>query len=184
MNQNEKIIDSHNNEAKEWLYALKNIDPDTKELADLYFERGKSYDLVENYEKAESFYSLAIELNPFEAEYFHWRGGVNLLRGLRDKAFQDLNIALKLYSQLICLVPHSATPFINRAMVYVTALHFAEAIWDLNSATGLDGQDRRKLIKELHLLNRAPEEKQLENIKLRRAYILQSGNIFEVNING
>jgi tetratricopeptide (TPR) repeat protein len=66
------------------------------QTAESYFEEGRKYSESKNYAMAQISFSMAIQLNPYEWNYYQRRSWVLYETKSYEKALEDINMALKL----------------------------------------------------------------------------------------
>ncbi|QDU78447.1 lipoprotein NlpI [Polystyrenella longa] len=96
-----------------------------------FFERGKLLDALGQASGAIADYSVAIQLNPTNAQYVNQLGYHYLKRNLLQLAKAQFNRAISLDEQY-------AVPFNNRALVHIAEKKFDAAVQDLDTALKLD----------------------------------------------
>src|SRR5579863_1217626 len=102
--------------------------------AELYAIRAAIWEEMGEYEKAIVNYSLAIELDPKNAEVIHCRGYACARAGNDDHAIAD-------YTESIRLDPKDATVFFNRGNAWFRHGDFDKAIDDYTESIRLDPSD-------------------------------------------
>ncbi|WP_336182923.1 tetratricopeptide repeat protein, partial [Fusobacterium polymorphum] len=133
--------------------------------ASYYYNRGNTFSILKEYEKAIDDYSRAIELNPNNASYYYNRGiSFNRLKEY-EKAIDDYNKAIELnpndasyyynrgntfsilkeyekaidnYSRAIELNPNNASYYYNRGNTFSILKEYEKAIDDYNKAIELN----------------------------------------------
>ena len=139
------------------------LQPDNHMLVRTYNNRGNAYEGKGEHNLAFEDYSMAIEINPDDADAYFYRGFTyelkrNFGEAIRDydKAIElnpdhvdayiyragvanrDSKLVIKDYSEAIELNPHHSFAYINRAQVYRKKGEIDPAIEDLNKAIELD----------------------------------------------
>jgi len=98
-----------------------------------YYNRGKSYARLTEYDKAVADFSKAIDLDPQNADYYDIRGHAYARLTEYDKAVAD-------FSKAIDLDPQKADHYASRGATYVELKEYDKAVADFGKAIGLDPQ--------------------------------------------
>jgi Tfp pilus assembly protein PilF len=115
-----------------WNYVLK-IFPNDAWVA--YYNRGKAFGYLDNYQKAIEDFKKTIKLNPHYAKAYYNIGVIC------DYHFIDYQQAIKNYSKAIELDPKYAIAYNNRGAVYATLGDYHKAIEDFDITINLDNRD-------------------------------------------
>jgi tetratricopeptide (TPR) repeat protein len=115
-----------------WNCVLK-IFPNDAWIA--YYNRGKAFEYLGNYQKATEDFKKTIELNPNYAKAYYNQGVIC------DCHFSNYQQAIKNYSKAIELNPKYTIAYNNRGAVYATLGDYHRAIEDFDIAINLDNQD-------------------------------------------
>jgi tetratricopeptide (TPR) repeat protein len=121
-----------------------------KGKAEEFFEQGKKFSSVENFDQAIDNYSKAIKINPKFAKAYNNRGTAYILKKQYDLAIADFTKAIE-------LDPKNGKAYHNRAIVYSYQGETDKARQDLQKAQHLGIAVNPDFLKKIEELPSSPE---------------------------